>query len=127
MAESCDHHDRDRDRPLSFHWHAPDLSRELGLPPARNAAHPRKPTSGVSYMEAVAPSASCQAIRPPRSRKMEKNGQFKMLLYVQRQRHGRLGSDIRALQAKVKLLAVLAPDMSEGSLSPEPVVTFQDW
>jgi hypothetical protein len=39
MAESCDHHDRDRDRPLSFHWHAPDLSRELGLPPARNAAH----------------------------------------------------------------------------------------
>jgi hypothetical protein len=28
----------DRDRPLSFHWSAPDLTRELGLPPARNAA-----------------------------------------------------------------------------------------
>jgi hypothetical protein len=30
---------RDRDRPLGFHFRAPDLARELGLPPARNAAY----------------------------------------------------------------------------------------
>jgi hypothetical protein len=28
----------DRDRPLGFHWHAPDLAGELGLPPAPDAA-----------------------------------------------------------------------------------------
>jgi hypothetical protein len=39
MAESAEQQDRYRDRPLSFHWHAPDLSRELDLPPAKNAAH----------------------------------------------------------------------------------------
>jgi hypothetical protein len=41
MAGECEHQcgsSVDRDRPLSFHWSAPDLARKLGLPPARNAA-----------------------------------------------------------------------------------------
>jgi hypothetical protein len=38
MAALCTD-ERYRDRPLSFHWSAPDLTRELDLPPARNAAH----------------------------------------------------------------------------------------
>jgi hypothetical protein len=33
-----DEQDRYRDRPLSFHWHVPDLSREFDLPPARNVS-----------------------------------------------------------------------------------------
>jgi hypothetical protein len=28
----------ERDRAIGFHWHAPDLGHELGLPPARNTA-----------------------------------------------------------------------------------------
>jgi hypothetical protein len=56
----------DRDRPLGFHWHAPDLVQELGLPPARDAA--LEAARASILMEAILAGEAGQSVSYSRNR-----------------------------------------------------------
>jgi hypothetical protein len=62
----------DRDRPLSFHWSAPDLARELGLPPARNVAFETVRASILA--EAAMGAETEKAVSYSRRRQFYSNG-----------------------------------------------------
>jgi hypothetical protein len=62
----------DRDRPLTFHWQVPDLARELGLPPALNAA--MEATRNAILAEAIIGHEAGQAVSYSRNKNFYRNG-----------------------------------------------------